>query len=272
MDLQIKKLEKLIGWTRFLVYKEEKEQVVSTMLAEKFSDNVKSLIDYLDHEQKENIKKAADLIIESVVNKGAVHVFDTGHIVNSELINRAGGLALFKTIRYVFSVEDPVFSRDKAIDKNDIEGLGELILKQSNVQQDDVMILGSVSGKSVNIIDLALAAKRKGAKTVVITSVPYSSSVKSQHSSGKKLYQLGDVVIDNGAPAGDATLEVAGIRNRFGPVSGLGAAYAMWLVSAHVIEGLIARGLEPTVFKSINQPDGTDNYQQMCDQYAKTGV
>ena len=255
-----------------LVNEEEKEQVGSKMLAEKFSDKVKSLIDYLDHDQKENIKKAADLIIESVANKGAVHVFDTGHIVNSELINRAGGLALFKTIKYAFSVEDPVFSRDKTVDKNDIEGLGDLVIRQSNVQPGDVMILGSVSGKTVNIIDLALAAKKKGVKTVVITSVPYSSSVKAQHSSGKKLYELGDVVIDNGAPAGDATLEVEGIRNRFGPVSGLGAAYAMWLVSAYVIEGLIARGLEPSVFKSINQPDGPDNYQEMCDQYAKTGI
>jgi len=240
------------------------------MLKEKFSDVIKQLFEQIENGQREVIEQASDLIVASVSNKGAVHVYDTGHIINSELINRAGGLAMLKPLRFAFTVDDPVVKREQK-NGGDLEGIGRLILEKSNVLPGDVMILGSVSGKSVPVIDLALAAKDRGVKLIVVTSVPYSSSVKSEHSSGKHLYELGDVVLDNGAPIGDAAIAVTGVSNRFGPVSGLGAAYELWLVCADVVEKLIAMGLEPTVFKSINQPDGRENYDKMCRQYERTG-
>ena len=240
------------------------------MIKEKFSMVIRNLIDGIDHNQQGAIEKAADLIVESVSNQGAVHVYDTGHIINSELINRAGGLAMLKPLRFTFTVEDPVFTRTENNTGN-MEGIGKLILEKSNVLPGDVLILGSVSGKSVPLIDLALAAREKGVKVISVTSVPYSLSVEAEHSSGKKLFELGDVVLDNGAPVGDAVLELDGVENKFGPVSGIGAAYILWLVSAEVIEKMTAVGMEPTVFMSINKAEGKDNYQRMCDQYAKNG-
>ncbi|NLM77555.1 MAG: sugar isomerase domain-containing protein [Ruminococcaceae bacterium] len=240
------------------------------MLKEKFSQVIKNLIDEVDTKQKDAIEKAADLIVESVRNKGAIHLYDTGHIINSELINRAGGLALLKPLRYTFTVDDPVFPREQKNSGN-LEGLGKLILDKSNVLPGDVMILGSVSGKSPNVIELALAAREKGVKLIVVTSVVYSSSVKSEHSSGKHLYELGDVVIDNGAPIGDAAIQVEGLSNPFGAVSGIGAAYALWLVSAEIVEKMLALGMEPAVYLSINKPEGRENHKKMVSRYEENG-
>lgn len=240
------------------------------MLKEKYSKVILDLFDAINTKQKKAIEQAADLIVDAVKKKGAVHVYDTGHIINSELINRAGGLALLKPLRFTFTVEDPVFPREEKNSGN-LEGLGRLIIEKSNVLPGDVMIIGSVSGKSSTVIDLALAAREKGARIIAVTSPLYSSSVQSEHSSGKRLYELGDVVIDNGAPIGDAAIPVEGLSNPFGPVSGLGAAYALWLVCAEVVEKMLALGLEPTVYKSVNLPDGRDHYQEMSKRYEEKG-
>ncbi len=242
------------------------------MLRKRFMKAVRELYDIVDQTQTDNIIKAAELIVDCVKKGAHVHIFDTGHIINSELTNRAGGLALLKPFKYSFSVDDPVRVTDRNNISGNFEGLGKFILDHSKAVTGDVMILGSVSGKSANVIDLALAAREMGLKTIVITSLEYSSSVPSAHSSGKHLFDLGDVVIDNCAPKGDAMLEVDGATNKFGPASGLSAAYIMWCVCADVVEMLLEQGYDPTIFKSINYPDGKENYDLMCKKYAETGI
>ena len=101
-----------------------------------------------------------------------------------------------------------------------MEGLAAYALKASGARPGDVMILGSVSGRTLSVVDLAYEAKKWGLKTIVITSMSYATSVDSPHSSGLKLYELGDVVLDNCAPAAEALMEVEGlepgsVRHRF---------------------------------------------------------
>lgn len=241
------------------------------MLVDSYKQAIRSAFDKVDATQTENMEKAADLIAEAVKNGGNVHVFDTGHIINSELINRAGGLALLKSIQYTFTVTDPVREKDQSGKDKSMEGLGAYVLRQSNVLPGDVLILGSVSGKTVNVIDLAVEARKMGVKTICVTSIEYSSALKSDHSSGKHLYELGDVVIDNCAPKGDAMVEYEGIDNKFGPASGLSAAYIMWQVSARVTDKLLAAGIKPTVFRSVNFPGGMDKHKLLCKRYDELG-
>lgn len=70
---------------------------------------------------------AAEVIVDSILNGGAVHVFDTGHIINSELIYRAGGLLLLKPLKYVFNVENPVRMRDNIVPIKYKEGMADFI-------------------------------------------------------------------------------------------------------------------------------------------------
>lgn len=242
------------------------------MLMDRYIEEIENLYKKIMNTQRDNIVKAADLIVDALKSGANIHVFDTGHIINSELINRAGGLALLKQFKYTFTVDDPVRISERNQEIGSLEGIGKLVVKSSKAVSGDVFIMGSVSGKTVNVIDIGLAAKERGLKIIAITSLEYSTAVESDHSSGKHLYELGDVVIDNCAPKGDAMLEVEGADNKFGPASGLSSAYIMWCVCAEVIEKMVAAKISPTLFRSVNFPGGWDNYREMCKRYEDMGL
>lgn len=241
------------------------------MLIDRYAEAMFGKLNQVLDTQRRNIEDAAEIIVNAVEKGHNVHVYDSGHIINSELINRAGGLALLKALKYTLTVEDPVRDIDREGNEPSILGIGKIVMSHSKAAPGDVLIMGSVSGKAPNLVDIALAAKEMGLTLIVVTSLEYSGAVKSEHTCGKKIYELADLVIDNCAPKGDAMLEVEGATNKFGPASGMTAAFAMWCVSAEVIDRMIARGMEPTLFRSINFPGGWDDYYKMCDKYNETG-
>ena len=75
------------------------------MLMDRYSDAMENTINRIRETQRANMEKAAGLLADSIQKGGAVHVYDTGHIINSELISRAGGLMLLKPLKYSFTVE-----------------------------------------------------------------------------------------------------------------------------------------------------------------------
>ncbi len=211
-----------------------------------------NLISKVKETQKDRIIEAGELIAQSVASGGAVHIYDTGHIINHELIERGGGLLLYKPFKYTLNIENPVRTRALGNKERSMEGLAEYALRASNALPGDVMIIGSVSGKSVEAVDLALHAKKMGMHLIAITSLVYSSEVPSDHSCGKRLFELADVVLDNCAPAAEALMEVEGLEPRICAASGISAAFIMWSVTTVVIESLMNQGITPSVFKSHN--------------------
>jgi len=241
------------------------------MLMEIYYNKIDKLLHRVRETQSKKIKMAAEVIVDSILNGGAVHVFDTGHIINSELIYRAGGLLLLKPLKYVFNVENPVRMRDNIVPIKYKEGMADFILDASSVAKGDVLIMGSVSGKSTNVIDLALSAKKRGVTLIALTSVDYSSSIISDHSSGKRLYELGDIVLDNCAPIGDAMIDVHNIYTKICPASGISATYIMWALTAEIIENLTVIGKIPSVLKSVNLPEGKEYNDKIQENYQKNG-
>jgi len=240
------------------------------MLMDRFFQAVEELQTRIRETQRQAIIQAADLIAKAASQGKAVHLYDTGHIIDAELITRAGGLMLMKPLKFALQMDNPVRPRDLAGKNRSMEGLAEYVLRASNVLPGDVLIMGSVSGKSVESVDLALAAKAMGVSVIVLTSVDYSSQVRSEHSSGKRLYEIGDVVMDNCAPLGDAMLEVEGLESRVMPASGLSAAYILWAVTAEAIERLMAQGIKPSIYKSYNN-DGWGYNAEIQKVYDKEG-
>jgi uncharacterized phosphosugar-binding protein len=138
--------------------------------------------------------------------------------------------------------------------------------------EGDVLTIGSVSGRNASSIDLALAARQHGIKTIAVTSVAYSSNVTSTHPSGKRLFEAVDLAIDNCGVHGDAALEIPGLDAPFGPTSGIGAALVCWCISAEVVEGLLKLGRKPHVFKSVNLDGGAEFNQKADEEFRLTGV
>ncbi len=226
------------------------------MLIEQYFQELRAHIDRLAA-HPEPIQQAAKLCAESLANGGVVHVFDSGHMISSELINRAGGLVALSVLSFGLNVNNPVKSRpDRAPDSTLSYSFIEHVFETNQLRAGDVLFVGSVSGKTPNVVELALQARAHGLKVIAVTALAYSSMLASEHPSGKHLYEAADLVLDNGAPYGDAMIAVEGLDYPVLPASGMGAAAVMWAVVAGIVEEMLARGLKPTIFPSVNRPDG----------------
>ncbi len=226
------------------------------MLMDCYFDALQGRLDEI-RAQKEPIQQAARLCADALARGGVVHIFDSGHMVSSELINRAGGLVAFSPLTFGLNVTNTVKTRvdvpaDSALSFSYIEH----VFQTNQLRTGDVLIVGSVSGKTSNVIELALQAKAHGLTVIALTAPAYSSKLVSEHPSGKRLFEVADLVLDNHAPYGDAMLEVEGLDYPVCPASGIGAAIVLWAMTAALIEEMLARGLKPTVFPSVNRPDG----------------
>ncbi|MBB6730867.1 sugar isomerase domain-containing protein [Cohnella zeiphila] len=243
---------------------------VTVPIKKAYFNRLNELISSIEQSNADKFDEAASVIAETMAIGGGIHVFDTGHLLSYELFNRAGGLVAFQPLKIHLSVENQV--RDRGIPKlRNMEGFMKYALQSSKVCPGDVMIIGSVSGKSTEVVDLAKAAKEIGAFVIAVTSLSYSTILRSDHSSGERLFELADLVLDNCAEPMDAMLEIPGLDAHLCPASGISAAVIMWAIEALVAERLIQKGIRPSVLKSANAP-GTEAFNnQAYEQYAKFG-
>ena len=111
-----------------------------------------------------------------------------------------------------------------------------------------------------------------GITVIAFTSMEYTKSVDAVHPSGKKLYEMVDIAMDNCAPAAEAMIEVPGIEARFAAASGIASDILLWSMTAVAIEKLQEKDITPGVLKSANFPGGSDyNDSKLYPQYDKYG-
>ena len=242
------------------------------MLIDRYWQHVDDLFHQVKTKEKEDIIKAGKLIAEAVDAGACVHIHDTGHIVDAELIGRGGGLILFKEFKYQLNVNNPVRKRDRSDLDTNMEGLAAYALKASGARPGDVLIVGTVSGRTFSAVDLSFEAKKMGLKIVLITSESYATAVEAVHSSGIKLYDIADVVIDNCAPPTEGMMDVEGMEAKLCAASGLTSAFIMWSITTVLVEELMKRGKTPGVYKSYNAPGGDEyNSSHVRPQYDEKG-
>jgi len=218
------------------------------------------------------IQAAAKACADALGSGGAVHIFDSGHMVSSELVNRAGGLVALSGLTFGLNVTNNVKARAAGNNAPTLSyGYIEHVFETQGLRPGDVLIVGSVSGKTANVVELALQGRAHGLKVIALTALAYSSKLQSEHPSGKRLFEAADLVLDNHAPYGDAMLEVEGLDYPICPASGLGAAAVLWGVMAALVEEMLARGLKPTVYPSVNRPDGWTLVRKVESEAAEKG-
>jgi uncharacterized phosphosugar-binding protein len=130
------------------------------------------------------------------------------------------------------------------------------------------MWLFSHSGINNVNIDVAFRAKELGMKLVVTGSAEAFHGTPSRHSSGKKLFDLADVVIDTCVPAVDASVDLQNHFDRIGPVSTMGFVTAVWMTITTVAEVLAARGVKLHIHPSHNIPGDTTANDRLTEALA----
>jgi len=221
------------------------------MISEKWIEEAKNILDKIKKKEMQNIKKAANIIADSILSGHVCYLFGVGHstIPVEETYPRYGGIIGFLPILelplsyFTHVIGDLGIFQFQFLEM--LEGYGERILKNYILDPKDSMIIYSNSGVTPIIIDVALTAKEKGVKLIAVTSIEHSKNLKSEHSSGKKLYEIADVTIDNCTPQGDVIIELESFKkHRVGPLSTLGSIAVANLISIEVAQEIVKRGGE----------------------------
>lgn len=238
-------------------------------MAFKYIDKIKDLIDVIEKEEKENMEKATEIIVKAILNKKAIFSFGASHagILTEELYYRAGGLVVI----------NPIFARNLMLDTSPItmtsemerlEGYGTAVANKTNISEGDVVIVHSVSGRNPVSIEMAIESKKKGATVICITNLSYSKDVSSRHSSGKNLYQVSDIVIDNHGEKGDACVEISGLNQKVSPTSTVAAVTIMNSIIAEATELLVKNRMDkPPIFYSANIDGGDELNKKIFEEY-----
>ena len=230
------------------------------MSAEQYFERALEALRRVAASEQERIVHAAALLTDAVLQDRSIFSFGASHsfILTEELVYRTGGLMLVNPI-YPHGMNLSVRPMTQTSRLERVVGLGTELLAGSPAQAGDVLLIASTSGRNAVVIDMAAAARSRGMHVIGITALAYTRGVGSRHPSGKKLAELCDIVIDNGAPYGDACVAVPGFAQKVGPLSSLTGIAIVNALAAEVVSQLVARGVTPPVFMSANL-DGGDEF------------
>jgi uncharacterized phosphosugar-binding protein len=228
-------------------------------LLHEYLTSIREILDRVEQTEREAMIQASDKVADCIENGGIVHLFGCGHshILTEEVFFRAGGLVPLHPILY-----EPLMLHEGAVRSSELErqnGLAGSFMDGQDIRPSEVFFVLSTSGRNAVPIDVALIAKEKGAYTIGITSIEYSQSQPPRHASGKRLYEVVDLFLNNYAPKGDAALSHPNVAVPFAPTSTVTGAAILNAILAESIRIMAERGFEPPIFLSGNI-DGSDRH------------
>jgi uncharacterized phosphosugar-binding protein len=236
-----------------------------------YLSQIEGLIRKVGQGQREQKREAAKILATTIESGGVIQAFGCGHseALAMEIAGRAGGLvptnriALRDIVLYggdpLEALADPMVERGTEI--------AHRLYQLAPVKPDDAFVIASNSGINGAVVEMALLVKERGHPLIAITSAAHSSGVTSRHPSGRKLGDIADVTLDNGAPYGDATLPLPG-GGAVGAVSSITAALLAQQIVVEVVERLLAAGIVPPVYLSDNVPGGKEHNAELEARYA----
>jgi uncharacterized phosphosugar-binding protein len=243
---------------------------------DRYLDNTIKRLEEVRATQGDAIATAGRACADSIAAEKLVFTFGTGHggFAALETFPRTGTPVGFRPI-----VETPIALFHHVLGDmgsyqyrflHTREGYGKAILRAHRLVDGDTMVLFSHSGINAVILDMAVEAKERGMALIGVSSIPHSSQVESRHSSGKRLYEIADVIIDTGVPLRDAAVDIEGVDDPVGPTSTVVAVAAAHAIVTATVEELAARGISPRIMVSPNVKDAAaahahndENYEQL---------
>ncbi|MGE5574466.1 MAG: sugar isomerase domain-containing protein [Bacteroidota bacterium] len=209
---------------------------------------IKSCLTRVQAEELDLIEKAGDALGGVIARGGVFHVFGSGHssLIAMDCFQRAGSFAAANLI------VDPTDGKAERI-----EGYGRELVAGYDLREGEVLIVISNSGRNPLPIEVAMCAKEKGLTVIAITSRSHSSNVLSRHSSGRRLMDIADIVLDNFSPPGDTCIEIPGLGEKVGPISTVVGSFILNLILIHATAYCVEHEVVPPILVSQNI-DGTD--------------
>ncbi len=239
------------------------------MLAKKWMENARSIMDKIEETQLENISKAATVMADSIEAGRWVHTFGCGHstLPVEEMYPRIGGFVGFHPIIelplsfFTHIVGDMGVHQFIFLER--VEGYGDQIMKGYNFDKRDTMWLFSHTGINNVNIDVALRSKELGMSVVVFGSAEESRGKKSRHSCGKNIFEIADIVVDSCVPLQDASVDLKNHQDKIGPLSTHAYVSIVWMTITTVAEILADRDVKLFIHPSHNVPGDTTAHERL---------
>ena len=244
-----------------------------------YFDQAIRLLENLKRTQSRVIQLAAELCAERIANGGLVFLFGNGHsrMLCEEMTPRQGCFPGFVAL-----VEWALSNHAAIIGANGLrpplylenyEGYAEQILRSFHFGKDDAFIIASTSGIRPVAVEMAMGAHSRGLPVIAILSRSHCEQATPAHSSGKKLIDCADIVIDNQCPPGDCILQLPGLDWATGPVSTITGATIINMIRCATAEGLLQRGKVPTLLPShqyVGHVKAADQLEAFYEAYRKS--
>jgi uncharacterized phosphosugar-binding protein len=225
---------------------------------ENYLANVVEVINAIARESAPAIHQAAQAVADAIEREGMFVLFGSGHsaLIAKDAAYRAGGLA-------------PVLAVDDVADGDAerVEGVAKYLISRYELREGSVMAVISNSGINPVPIEMAQIGKTGGLTVIAITSVAHSRVNASRHSSGKKLYEVADIVIDTHGTPGDASIDIPGFPYKVGATSTIAGSAIVQAITVQAAALLAEKGIEPPVWVSANVADGDEHNNELLARY-----
>src|SRR5688572_7959355 len=227
--------------------------------------------------QETTIDQAAELFSRTILAGRMVHLFGSGHsrIMVEEMWPRYGSFPGFNPIvELSLSFHNLVVGANgqrQAMFLENVSGLAERILRNFDLKPTDSALVISSSGANIVPVEMAEEFRRRKVRVVALVSRAHAEASKSRRADGLKLTDFADLVLDTGAPVGDAMVKVAGLDTAVSPGSTVGGAILVNAVKAEVAARLTAAGQPPTVLSAgavVGVERATRLFESAYDEHA----
>jgi uncharacterized phosphosugar-binding protein len=204
------------------------------------------------------IEQAAKIFTETILRGRMVHVFGSGHsrIMVEEMWPRYGSFTGFNPIvELSLTFHNLVVGANgqrQAMFLENVSGLADRILRNFDLSEDDTALIISSSGTNIVPVEMAEIFQQRGVKVVALITKLHSEASKSKRADGKRLGDFADIILDTGAPVGDAMVYVDGLDTPVAPGSTIGGALLINCIKAEVARLLTAAGQPPKVLSAAN--------------------
>jgi uncharacterized phosphosugar-binding protein len=228
--------------------------------------------------QQAGIQQAADWFAATILAGRMVHLFGSGHsrILVEEMWPRYGSFPGFNPIvELSLSFHNLVVGPNgqrQAMFLENVSGLAERILRNFDLSPQDSALVASSSGCNCVPIEMAEGFRQHGVKVVAILSRRHSEASRSQHPSGRKLSDCADLILDTGAPVGDAMVRIAGLDAPVSPGSTVGGCLLINSIKAEVAARLVRAGHHPIVLAAgavVGAEKATALFESAYDEHAR---
>ncbi|UCF98931.1 MAG: sugar isomerase domain-containing protein [Spirochaetaceae bacterium] len=240
-----------------------------------YRDIIARVVDEIIGEEKA-IKNAATLMAGAIQKDQVIHVLGPGghsNMAAEEVLWRAGGLACMNSILDAGTNLIHGGRRSLLIERTPGYAVSVMNAYDVGITPGEVIIIVNAYGINSMTIDAALESKKRKMSSIGVTSRSFADVVAkdhpSRHPTGKNLYQIVDIFIDNHLPYGDAVVDVDDMDQKLGPTSTFCNSLVMNLLVIETVKALKELGIEPPIFRSANLPGGDTYNQRLFERYGK---